>query len=886
MKTPVKYFLTLLIALVMCLSVVSVRGFAENTNSIDSIFSNFINDPRWCDGTSWGSGKGTEISSFSSSGCCAYCADFTKYCFDIDNPRGGEEFYDPDQIRAGDVINIGGPYTHWFAVLGRNGNNLYTAEGNYCGLYVRVSNDTYYIDNDVLYGDDGATPKPFLGWHFMENDTQPPIIESPVKVSAVSESGFTLAFTATDNAGIQAAYAKVWEYGQSYENSKRVEGTISNNTATVRVDTAKFGGFLGDYYIACGAADAAGNYAESILDKEISLYRIDGSVNGTYAAKQDTDAHDLPYEEVNGKNTTCLCLVKGKEAPVTGAYTNEYGAKYYQLGSGKWVYADNMAYRLKWSDIWEWIINQFFYLIGGQPVSAASKANTYVYIDSTPFLKSANSEILYVKTCTVRFDADGGIVSDDRKAVPEGAVCGALPVPYRFGYNFDGWFTASGEQITAETVVTGDLTAYAHWTRIILLQGSCGDDLAFILYGDGVLDITGSGTMKSHPWTNNLYRERILKVILPEKMTALCNNAFIDCTYLYEINIPEVKTIPQYCFSGCKYLPSVDLPDSVTSVETCAFAGTGLETLTLPKNLTSLSTKILDGNTGVTSINIPAALSSENYVFNQGIHYNAGSKWKWGPFTGSAVETAVIESGKTYINAGLFINAANLSAVIIPDTVKKIGKYAFFGTDALESIRIPDSVNAIDDGAFACSGIVAVLDRGGSPKTLDQVSLGNSVFFCCKYLKEIRIGTVPYDTFNACFMLEKLTITEAAKIIGDDAFLNCTSLTDVYYSGSLAEWNRINISAYNNEALTKAAKHYECTAVLTLPAGLKKIASEAFMGVTAEVIVVPEEVAEIGSRAFAGCENLRCIIFRGDPDSIDIASDYLEGCKDVRIIRP
>ena len=65
-----------------------------------------------------------------------------------------------------------------------------------------------------------------------------------------------------------------------------------------------------------------------------------------------------------------------------------------------------------------------------------------------------------------------------------------------------------------------------------------------------------------------------------------------------------------------------------------------------------------------------------------------------------------------------------------------------------------------------------------------------------------------------------------------------------------------------------------------------KIEAEAFAGVTAKVIVVPEGVTEIGSRAFADCPNLRQIIFLGDPENIDIADDYLQGYGEVKIVKP
>ncbi len=68
----------------------------------------------------------------------------------------------------------------------------------------------------------------------------------------------------------------------------------------------------------------------------------------------------------------------------------------------------------------------------------------------------------------VHFDANGGSVSPESRSVARGAVVGALPVPARDGYAFDGWFTAAsgGTQVTASAVVTENVTYYAHWTKL------------------------------------------------------------------------------------------------------------------------------------------------------------------------------------------------------------------------------------------------------------------------------------------------------------------------------------------------------------------------------------------------------------------------------------
>ncbi len=132
----------------------------------NSTFDAFINDPKWTAGVSWWGdytgGKGPEISSWDSSGCGAYAGDFAKYCFNVDNPRYGEEFHNINEVRAGDVIHVGyNENGHWFVILKRSGNSLYTAEGNYNGV-VRIG--WYYSISGDRFSSDGRHFD--VGYHF------------------------------------------------------------------------------------------------------------------------------------------------------------------------------------------------------------------------------------------------------------------------------------------------------------------------------------------------------------------------------------------------------------------------------------------------------------------------------------------------------------------------------------------------------------------------------------------------------------------------------------------------------------------------------------------------------------------------------------------------
>ena len=73
-----------------------------------------------------------------------------------------------------------------------------------------------------------------------------------------------------------------------------------------------------------------------------------------------------------------------------------------------------------------------------------------------------------VDVCTVTFDANGGRVSPATCSINKGSEIGVLPVPVLDGYTFLGWYSmvSGGEKISASTVVSSNMTIYAHWQKV------------------------------------------------------------------------------------------------------------------------------------------------------------------------------------------------------------------------------------------------------------------------------------------------------------------------------------------------------------------------------------------------------------------------------------
>lgn len=69
--------------------------------------------------------------------------------------------------------------------------------------------------------------------------------------------------------------------------------------------------------------------------------------------------------------------------------------------------------------------------------------------------------------CTITLDARGGDMEWMPRTVEEGDSVGELPVAAQENREFLGWYTAAigGTRVDAETVVTKNVTFYAHWRR-------------------------------------------------------------------------------------------------------------------------------------------------------------------------------------------------------------------------------------------------------------------------------------------------------------------------------------------------------------------------------------------------------------------------------------
>lgn len=105
----------------------------------------------------------------------------------------------------------------------------------------------------------------------------------------------------------------------------------------------------------------------------------------------------------------------------------------------------------------------------------------------------------------------------------------------------------------------------------------------------------------------------IRNLTLPQGITELEEQAFIDARWLQSINLPEgVTAIPSEAFRGCNSLSSVYIPDCVTRIEDWAFAGCSFSSIHLPLDLQAIGNSAFSDCNNLSEIHLPPALSSIN----------------------------------------------------------------------------------------------------------------------------------------------------------------------------------------------------------------------------------------------------------------------------------
>ena len=411
------------------------------------------------------------------------------------------------------------------------------------------------------------------------------------------------------------------------------------------------------------------------------------------------------------------------------------------------------------------------------------------------------------------------------------------------------------------------------------------------------------------------YQSGITKITIPESVTDIGRQAFLECRGLTSITLPaSLKNIDGTAFEYCDNLAEINvspantvfaskdgilyskdfstiysypsarsnkkviLPEGLTTIKQYVFARTNIEEVTFPASLKTIESYAFTECKALKSLVLPEGITTiEEGAFDQcyaltGDLVLPKSITKYGnqAFRMTGLKNITINSNVN-LTEMMFIGSGSLETVKINGEFPEIGPYAFASCPKLKSIILPKTLKVINTLAFdSCSSLPEIILPEGLTQMGQKVVIArdSGVFNNCTSLKGIIIpNSVVYveeSAFIGCKSLKTVTLSKNVKfnLAEKRIFSGCTSLESIVIPKNITT---IGQEAFAGSGLKK----------LTIePNGCKYIGQAAFKATLLTEVVLPVGVETMGYLSFAGINPLKTVTLGSTIKSVDTFTFY------------
>lgn len=322
-------------------------------------------------------------------------------------------------------------------------------------------------------------------------------------------------------------------------------------------------------------------------------------------------------------------------------------------------------------------------------------------------------------------------------------------------------------------------------------------------------------------------------VVLSDLCTKIADFAFDSCASIAEIRLSNtLESIGKYAFAGTS-ITTVALPDTVTSIGMGAYARCEIKSMALP---------FLGANASAENGYIGYLFGADSYEDNE-------------DRVPSSLTFVSLSDKCTVLGTGAFQDCESLSDIQLPDTLVRVGRYAFDGTAYLDAaadglvyinnalytykgalqsstITLKDTTVVIAEGAFAGLDITAIT----IPNTVKAIGFGA--------FKDTKLATI------------------ALSFIGEGAGNAANTHFGYIFGDATPNDNGANVPG--------------TLKTVTLNAACTKIADRAFYGCASiQKVEIGAGVSAIAKNAFFSCPALKTITVNASNEAYKVANGLL-----------